>query len=251
MVNSSSDTRGTVNRADRKRAGAAGRAGRRPPRGGRRRPRRDERAAHRPLRLRRRVGERVRRLGDGVRPAGPEPDHDDRDARRHPSHRRGHRPAGRRRLRQRLRRASATWSAPWSSSTAPGWPPSASRTTCSPSGTASTRASRSASWSRPSEQARRLRAAKAAQESERFVLIARVEALIAGHGVDAACERAVAYAEAGADAILIHSKDKSLAEIEGFLEEWRRTGLDAPSSPCRPSSPTTPPTSCGRRASRW
>ena len=44
--------------------------------------------------------------------------------------------------------------------------------------------------------------APAAQESEGFVLIARVEALIAGHGVDAACERAVSYAEAGADAFL-------------------------------------------------
>ena len=78
------------------------------------------------------------------------------------------------------------------------------------------------------EQARRLRAAKAAQESETFVLIARVEALIAGHGVEAACERAVAYAEAGADAVLIHSKDKSLWEIETFLEQWHRTGIDTP-----------------------
>lgn len=78
------------------------------------------------------------------------------------------------------------------------------------------------------EQARRLRAAKAAQESESFVLIARVEALIAGHGVDAACERAVAYADAGADAILIHSKDKSLWEIEAFLDQWQGTGLSTP-----------------------
>ncbi len=38
----------------------------------------------------------------------------------------------------------------------------------------------------------------------------------------------MAYAEAGADAILIHSKDKTLAEIEGFLEEWRRAGLAVP-----------------------
>ena len=78
------------------------------------------------------------------------------------------------------------------------------------------------------EQARRLRAAKEAQESEDFVLIARVEALIAGHGVEAAIERACAYADAGADAVLIHSKDKTLAEIEGFLEMWRRTGLAVP-----------------------
>ena len=78
------------------------------------------------------------------------------------------------------------------------------------------------------EQARRLAAGKEAQESERFMLIARVEALIAGHGVEAACERAVAYAEAGADAILIHSKDKSLQEIEGFLEAWRMSDIDVP-----------------------
>src|SRR3954453_836642 len=74
------------------------------------------------------------------------------------------------------------------------------------------------------EQARRIRAGKEAQESESFVLVARVEALIAGHGVEAACERADAYVDAGADAILIHSKDKSLREIEGFLETWGGLG---------------------------
>src|SRR5262245_40294953 len=78
------------------------------------------------------------------------------------------------------------------------------------------------------EQARRLRAAKAAQESPLFVLIARVEALIAGHGVAEAIERATAYADAGADAILIHSKDRSLTEISEFLVAWERTGLDTP-----------------------
>jgi phosphoenolpyruvate phosphomutase len=70
------------------------------------------------------------------------------------------------------------------------------------------------------EQARRLRAAKAAQESDGFVLIARVESLIAGHGIDDACERADAYVDAGVDAILIHSRDKTLAEIDGFLSSW-------------------------------
>lgn len=70
------------------------------------------------------------------------------------------------------------------------------------------------------EQARRIKAGKAAQESDDFTVIARVEALIAGHGVEAACERADAYVEAGADAILIHSKDKTLGEIESFLASW-------------------------------
>ena len=74
------------------------------------------------------------------------------------------------------------------------------------------------------EQARRIRAGKQAQETDSFVLVARVEALIAGHGVEAACERADAYVEAGADAILIHSKDKSLREIEGFLGAWGGLG---------------------------
>jgi phosphoenolpyruvate phosphomutase len=74
------------------------------------------------------------------------------------------------------------------------------------------------------EQAHRIRAGKAAQETDSFVFVARVEALIAGHGVEAACERADAYVEAGADAILIHSKDKSLAEIEAFLGSWQGLG---------------------------
>lgn len=76
----------------------------------------------------------------------------------------------------------------------------------------------------PDEQARRIRAGKAAQETDSFVLVARVEALIAGHGVEAACERADAYVDAGADAILIHSKDKTLQEIEWFLGSWAGRG---------------------------
>lgn len=71
------------------------------------------------------------------------------------------------------------------------------------------------------EQARRIRAGKNAQTNKDFVFIARVESLIAGHGVADACRRADAYAAAGADAILIHSKDKSLQEIEAFLKEWQ------------------------------
>ena len=74
------------------------------------------------------------------------------------------------------------------------------------------------------EQARRLRAAKRAQVTDDFVLIARVESLIAGHGVEDACERADAYVEAGVDAILIHSRDKTLAEIDGFLGAWSGFG---------------------------
>ena len=74
------------------------------------------------------------------------------------------------------------------------------------------------------EQARRLRAAKAAQSGTGFVLVGRVESLIAGHGVEDACKRADAYVDAGADAILIHSRDKTLGEIEAFLDSWSGLG---------------------------
>jgi phosphoenolpyruvate phosphomutase len=74
------------------------------------------------------------------------------------------------------------------------------------------------------EQARRIAAGKRAQETDGFFIIARVEALIAGHGVEAACERSSAYVEAGADAILIHSRDKTLSEIEGYLAQWEGVG---------------------------
>jgi phosphoenolpyruvate phosphomutase len=70
------------------------------------------------------------------------------------------------------------------------------------------------------EQARRIRAAKRAQETSDFFFIARVEALIAGYGVDDAYDRACSYAEAGADGLLVHSRDKTLVEIDAFLERW-------------------------------
>ncbi|OHV87551.1 phosphoenolpyruvate mutase [Mesorhizobium sp. ORS 3428] len=53
-----------------------------------------------------------------------------------------------------------------------------------------------------------------------FVVVARTEALIAGHGQDEALTRAHAYAEAGADAILIHSRKPDPAEILAFSRAW-------------------------------
>lgn len=53
-----------------------------------------------------------------------------------------------------------------------------------------------------------------------FVLVARIEALIAGHGLDEAITRAHAYAKAGADAILIHSRKAVADEILAFAKEW-------------------------------
>ena len=52
------------------------------------------------------------------------------------------------------------------------------------------------------------------------MLVARVEALISGRSMDEALERAAAYHAAGADAILIHSKQSSAQEILAFAEQW-------------------------------
>src|SRR6185295_14392610 len=53
-----------------------------------------------------------------------------------------------------------------------------------------------------------------------FVVIARTEALIAGLGMDEALKRARAYAAAGADAVLIHSKSKDFDELAAFARAW-------------------------------
>jgi len=71
-----------------------------------------------------------------------------------------------------------------------------------------------------SEFVGKIMAAKNAQRSSDFMVIARVEALIAGWGQEEALKRAHAYAEAGADAILIHSKAPTPAPIVEFIQAW-------------------------------
>lgn len=66
----------------------------------------------------------------------------------------------------------------------------------------------------------KIRAAKSAQRSPDFVVIARTEAFIAGLGLDVALTRAYAYAEAGADLILVHSKANTVTEIAQFMQHW-------------------------------
>jgi len=66
----------------------------------------------------------------------------------------------------------------------------------------------------------KLIAAKNAKINENFLIIARVEALIAGLGVSEASKRADAYEKAGADAILIHSKKNTPDEIFEFCDTW-------------------------------
>jgi phosphoenolpyruvate phosphomutase len=63
-------------------------------------------------------------------------------------------------------------------------------------------------------------AAKEAKLDENFMIIARTEALIAEKGMDEAIRRANAYENAGADAILIHSKKNTPDEIFEFSNKW-------------------------------
>ncbi|WP_076866108.1 phosphoenolpyruvate mutase [Bradyrhizobium mercantei] len=66
----------------------------------------------------------------------------------------------------------------------------------------------------------RLRAVKDTVADD-LILVARIEALIAGHDMDEAILRAHAYADAGADAILIHSRRTAADEIVAFMRAWQ------------------------------
>ena len=66
----------------------------------------------------------------------------------------------------------------------------------------------------------RIKAGKDTQTEPHFSVVARVEALIAGWGLQEALDRAEAYRLAGADAILIHSKLSRPDEILAFAREW-------------------------------
>jgi phosphoenolpyruvate phosphomutase len=66
----------------------------------------------------------------------------------------------------------------------------------------------------------KIRAALEARRDPDFLVIARTEALIAGLGEAEALRRAAAYETAGADMILVHSKQKTPAEVESFVWAW-------------------------------
>ena len=67
----------------------------------------------------------------------------------------------------------------------------------------------------------KIRAGKNAQRTQDFMICARIESLILERGMEDALERAFAFVEAGADAIMIHSRRKDPAEIFEFVEKFR------------------------------
>lgn len=74
----------------------------------------------------------------------------------------------------------------------------------------------------------KIRAGKNAQVTKDFMIIARIESLIAGKSVDDALERAAAYVAAGADGIMIHSKNKSGEDIKEFCLRFREVHPKVP-----------------------
>jgi phosphoenolpyruvate phosphomutase len=67
----------------------------------------------------------------------------------------------------------------------------------------------------------KISAGKKAQISDDFMIIARIESLILEAGMEDALVRAEAYVAAGADGIMIHSRQKDPAEIVEFMEKFR------------------------------
>lgn len=74
----------------------------------------------------------------------------------------------------------------------------------------------------------KIKAGKNAQITDDFMVIARIESLIAGKPVEDALERAFAYVEAGADGIMIHSKNKDGMDIKEFCQRFREKNVETP-----------------------
>lgn len=74
----------------------------------------------------------------------------------------------------------------------------------------------------------KIRAGKKAQRTKEFMICARIESLILEQGMEDALTRAFAFAEAGADAIMIHSRKKDPSEIQEFIEKFRAEDKTTP-----------------------
>ena len=74
----------------------------------------------------------------------------------------------------------------------------------------------------------KIKIGKNAQVTDDFMIIARCESLIAGKSVDDALERCFSYVEAGADGIMIHSKNKTGEDIKQFCVKFRKEYTSIP-----------------------
>ncbi len=80
----------------------------------------------------------------------------------------------------------------------------------------------------PESFCHKIQMGKQARVTGEFMIFARIESLILGKGQADALRRAAAYAEAGADGVLIHSRAADPDEVLAFCAEYRRQGLAAP-----------------------
>ena len=74
----------------------------------------------------------------------------------------------------------------------------------------------------------KIRMGKRAQITDDFMIISRIESFILGDTLEDALERADAYVEAGADGVMIHSKDKSGDDIKSFCLNFREKNTITP-----------------------
>ncbi len=74
----------------------------------------------------------------------------------------------------------------------------------------------------PKAFAEKIKAGKKAQVTSDFMIIARLESMIAGKGVKDALKRAQMYIDAGADGIMVHSKEKDPKEVLEFCREFKK-----------------------------
>lgn len=74
----------------------------------------------------------------------------------------------------------------------------------------------------------KIAAGKSALRTDDFMIIARVESLILARGMEDAMERAMAYRDAGADGIMIHSTHSDAAEVFAFCDRFRRNDRKTP-----------------------
>tara|TARA_B100002052_G_scaffold269425_1_gene268816 strand:+ start:9936 stop:11234 length:1299 start_codon:yes stop_codon:yes gene_type:complete len=75
---------------------------------------------------------------------------------------------------------------------------------------------------------KKIQAGKKAQITKDFMIISRIESLILGNNVKHALERAEAYVSAGADAVMIHSKEKTGNDIKEFCLKFRKKNITTP-----------------------
>jgi len=80
----------------------------------------------------------------------------------------------------------------------------------------------------PADFAAKIATGKRAQQTREFMIISRLESLIAGKSVDDAMMRAKTYVKSGADAVMIHSKEKSGDDVFAFMDRFRAYSADIP-----------------------